>query len=188
MARVRLNSQALSYSFSRPRQSGPSTIIGVRSYNVSRFSPIQPPPVTCPTSAYFVPRKMGQSCRLRAFYEEFVAPDFLLMSYNPTATRKTPRLPLRWDGTSPYHKNRPQPRETRPAKLVQPITAANIPEINSITVYFKTNKQNVRKPAPLLNGALVVQTLTGLRPVFLKSKMPRVRWKVRKGSSLSSKD
>src|SRR5271169_2835650 len=110
MDRVRLSTRALSSSCQCLRQCTPHAMKGVRSYNVSRFSPLQPPPVTSPLSPYFVPRKLGQTTRLSSYYDEIIAPNFLLMSYDPSAKRGKQPLPLQWDGTSPYHKNRPQPR------------------------------------------------------------------------------
>src|SRR5208282_3784002 len=105
MDRVRLSTRTLSCQCLHP-----SKVTCIRSYNVSRFSPVQPPPVTSPLSPYFVPRKLGQTTRLSSYYDEIVAPNLLLMSYDPSAKKGKQQLPLRWDGTSPYHKNRPQPR------------------------------------------------------------------------------
>jgi len=178
MDRVRLSSRTLSSSCQCLRQYTPSTTIGVRSYNVSRFSPIQPPPVTSPTSPYFVPRKLGQTTRLSTYYDETVAPNMLLMCYDPTAKREKQLLPLRWDGTSPYHKNRPQPRVQIPPKLHHPMNTKNIPKIESITVHSMVKSSIVKRP-DLLNAALAVQSITGQRPDFIHSKSSVQAFKLR---------
>jgi large subunit ribosomal protein L5 len=168
MARPRVSPRTLSSCHKCLRQYTPTATIGSRSYNVSKLSPIQPPPVTSPASPYFVPRKLGQTTRLSHYYDELVAPHILLMNYDPTAKRQKQLLPLRWDGTSPYHKNRPQPR-TRPAtRLRQPFTAKNLPIITSITVHTMVKSSIGRRP-DLLNAALAVQSITGQRPEFIDS-------------------
>src|SRR5206468_12443170 len=93
------------------------------------------PPVTSPSSPYFVPQKLGQTTRLSTYYDEIVAPNLLIMTYDPAAKRKTQPLPLRWDGSSPYHKNRAEPRTQRLPRLNQPINVRNLPKIESITVH-----------------------------------------------------
>ena len=179
MDRVRLSSRTLlSSSCQCLRQYTPSTAVGVRSYNVSKFAPIQPPPVTSPASPYFVPRKLGQTTRLSTYYDEIVAPNMLLMSYDPTAKREKQLLPLRWDGTSPYHKNRPQPRVQIPPKLHHPINTKNIPKIKSITVHSMVKSSIIKRP-DLLNAALAVQSITGQRPEFIHSKSSVQAFKLR---------
>jgi large subunit ribosomal protein L5 len=168
MAGARISPRTLSSSHKCLRQFNPPSVIGVRHYNVSKLSPIQPPPHTSPTSPYFVPRKLGHTTRLSQYYDDLVAPHMLLMNFDPTAKREQQLLPIRWDGTSPYHKNRPQPR-TRPAtKLRQPFSAKNLPTIQSITVHSMV-KSSIMKRPDLLNAALAVQSITGQRPEFIES-------------------
>jgi large subunit ribosomal protein L5 len=146
-----------------------SVIRGVRHYNVSKLSPIQPPPETSPASPLFVPRKMGNhTTRLSNYYDEMVAPNYLLMSYDPSAKSERQLLPLRWDGTSPYHKNRPQPRDNPLPKLRHPISSTNLPQIQSVTVHSMV-KSSIQKRSDLLYSALAVQSITGQRPEFIHS-------------------
>lgn len=168
MDKVRLSSRTLSSSCQCLRQCTPPALTSVRLYHVSRFSPVQPPPVTSPSSPYFVPRKLGQTTRLSTYYDEIVAPNLLLMSYDPSAKKGKQPLPLRWDGTSPYHKNRPQPRIAPLPKLHNPITHRNLPQLRSITVHTMVRSSIVRRP-DLLNAALAVQSITGQRPEFIDS-------------------
>lgn len=142
--------------------------IGRRLYNTSKLSPLQPPPVTSPSSPYFVPRKMGQATRLSSYYDDIVAPDYLLMNFDATAKRKQQLLPLRWDGTSPYHKNRKIPRQPPLPRLRQPVDAKNIPMVKGITVHTMVKSALVNRP-DLVSAALVVQSLTGKRPEFVYS-------------------
>ena len=165
MAGVRVTRRTLSACQTCLRQSNASSTRHVRHYNVSKLSPIQPPSELSPTSPYFVPRKLGHSTRLSTYYDEIVAPTILLMSYDPNAKIKKQLPPLRWSGTSPYHKNRPQPRERQLLKLKQPLTARNIPQIKSITIHSFA-KTSIHKRSDLLSSALALQSISGLRPTF----------------------
>ena len=178
MVRGRLPSQTLSSTTWSLRQYNQPVLIHVRFYNVSKYSPIQPPSELSPASPHFVPRKLGQTTRLSTYYDEIVAPNYLLMSYDPNAKRQKQLLPLRWDGTSPYHKNRAQPREQPLPKLRQPITADNLPRVKSITVHSMV-KSSIHKRPDLLSAALAVQSITGQRPDFVHSKHSVAIFKLR---------
>ena len=188
MAQVRLSPRTLPFSCRCLCQHNNSVAIHVRSYNVSYLSkrPRQPPEST-PLSPYYAPRKLGQTSRLLTYYDEIVAPDYLLLSYNPAAKRKTPRLPLRWDGTSPYHKNRPLPREQRPAKLHQPITTKNLPKITQITVHTMVKTAISQRPH-LLSAAVAVQSITGQRPEFVYSHSSVAVFKLRPRMSFARRE
>lgn len=169
MAGVRVSrTQLLSCQTCLRQSNSTSSSRHIRHYNVSKLSPIQPPSPKSPSSPLFVPRKLGHSTRLQTYYDTLVAPNLLLMSYDPTAKPKKQLPPLRWDGTSPYHKNRPQPRERPLLKLKQPLTARNLPRIESITVH-SFMKTSIQKRSDLLNAALAVQSITAERPVFCAS-------------------
>ena len=168
MAGVRVSARTLSSCQTCLRHSNPSSIQHVRHYNVSKLSPIQPPSPLSPASPEFVPRKLGQSTRLTTYYDTIVAPTLLLMSYDPTAKHKTQLPPLRWDGTSPYHKNRPQPRERQILRLKQPTTAKILPKVESITVHTFV-KSSIANRSTLLSAAMAVQSITGQRPEFVAS-------------------
>jgi large subunit ribosomal protein L5 len=142
--------------------------IGRRFLNTSKLTPIQPPPVTSPSSPHFVPKKMGQRTRLSAYYDDLIAPDYLLMNFDATMKHKQQLLPLRWDGTSPYHKNRKIPRQPPLPRLRQPVDAKNIPMVKGITVHTMVKSALIKRP-DLLSAALVVQSLTGKRPEFIYS-------------------
>jgi hypothetical protein len=140
----------------------------IRSYNVSKLSPIQPHPPTSPQSHLFVPRKLGQTTRLSTYYDELIAPNLLLLTYDPSTKRPKQLLPLRWDGTSPYHKNRAQPRESPLPRLVHVPNAKNLPQITAITIHSMVSSSIVKRP-DLLNAAVAVQSITGQRPDFVES-------------------
>jgi len=169
MAGVRVTPGTLASCRTCLRQSrNPSSTRHIRHYNVSKLSPVQPPSDLSPASPNFVPSKLGQSTRLTTYYDEIVAPNLLLMSYDPAAKPKKQLPPLRWDGTSPYHKNRPQPRERPLLKLKQPVTPKNLPIVESITVHTFV-KSSIAKRSDLLNAALALQSITGQRPLFNSS-------------------
>jgi large subunit ribosomal protein L5 len=180
-ARVRLSRRVLSSCPNRliPRNHS----IGVRWYNVSKLSTRLPPPAnSSPASPNFDPNLMGRTCRLSNYYEEIVKPNYLLMNYDPTAKRQKQLLPFRWDGTSPYHKNRPQPRYISLPKVPQPIRYRNIPTIQQITVHAAVNS-SIQSRTDLMDAALMVQSLTGQRPTFIYSKQNIAVFKLRKCTS-----
>ena len=161
--------------WSPPPASGKRTL-------VSRLSPRHKPPVTelGPKSPYFMPQKWGGTTRLSMYYDNVIAPSYLLMSYDPTAKRPKQILPLRWDGTSPYHKNRPQPREPQPPPIRYPIRVKTIPQVESITVHSMMKSALLRK-ADVLNAAQALQSITGQRPTFVRSKSNVQAFKLRPG-------
>jgi ribosomal protein L5 len=157
-----------------------SRTIGIRWYNVSKLSTRLPPPAhSSPASPKFDPRLMGRMCRLSNYYEEIVKPNYLLMNYDPTAKKRKQLLPYRWDGTSPYHKNRPQPRELTMPKVPQPIRYNNIPVIQHITIHAAVNS-SIQSRTDLMDAALMVQSLAGQRPKFVYSKQNIAVFKLRK--------
>jgi large subunit ribosomal protein L5 len=170
--------RALSLSSQCLRHYNPTVLKSVRHYNVSKLHPIQPPPVTSPLSPYFEPRRMGFRTRLSTHWKETLAPNFLLMRFDPAAKWKQQQLPLRWDGTSPYHKNRPQPRDRHLPRVAQPINARNIPQVVSITVHTMVKSSITRRP-DLLNAALAIQSITGKRPELVHSYTPVAVFKLR---------
>jgi large subunit ribosomal protein L5 len=159
----------------------PSPTIGRRTL-VSRLSPRHRPSAIelGPESPHFAPRKWGQTTRLSMYYDNVVASDYLLMAYDPAAKRPKQILPLRWDGTSPYHKNRPQPREPQPKEIRYPIKVKTLPKIKSITVHTMMKSALVRK-LDVLNAAQAFQSITGLRPTFIRSKSNIQAYKLRAG-------
>jgi large subunit ribosomal protein L5 len=161
----------------------PSPTIGKRTL-VSRLSPRHRPSALQlgPASPHFSPRKWGQTTRLSMYYDNVVAPDYLVMAYDPTAKRPKQILPLRWDGTSPYHKNRPQPREPQPKQIRYPIQVKTLPKVKSITVHTMMKSALVRN-TDVLNAAQAFQSITGLRPTFIRSKSNMQVFKLRSGIS-----
>lgn len=166
------------------RKWSPPTSAGTRTL-VSRLSPRHKPPVTelGPASPHFFPRKWGQTTRLSMYYDNIIAPNYLLMSYDPTAKVPKQILPLRWDGTSPYHKNRPQPREPRPLPLRHPIRVKTIPRVKAITLHSMMKSALVRK-SDVLNAAQALQSITGQRPSFIRSKSNIQAFRLRPGTLL----
>jgi large subunit ribosomal protein L5 len=166
------------------RRWSPPAAVGRRTL-VSRLSPRHKPPVTelGPKSPYFMPRKWGLTTRLSMYYDNVIAPNYLLMSYDPTAKRPKQILPLRWDGTSPYHKNRPQPREPQPPPIRYSIRVKTLPQVKSITVHSMMKSALVRK-TDVLNAAQALQSITGKRPSFVRSKSNIQSFKLRPGITL----
>jgi Ribosomal protein L5 len=178
--RVRLPRRTLSPALPRHGTYGDS--VGVRWYRVSKLSTRLPVAAnSSPAAPGFDARLMGRMTRLSNYYEEIVKPNFLLMHYDSTAKKQKQLLPYRWDGTSPYHKNRPQPRDITMPKVKQPVRYNNIPVIEQITIHAAVNT-SIQSRTDLLDAALVIQSLTGQRPEFVYSKSNVAVFKLRKCS------
>jgi large subunit ribosomal protein L5 len=88
-----------------------------------------------------------------------------------------------WDGSSPYHKNRPlrPPRGKRGLLPVErDIGFTNIPEVREITVSTFV-PAGIRDRDLLVVARMALQTITGVVPMGTKSKSDVAQWKIKKG-------
>lgn len=131
---------------------------------------MQSPPSSDPVARDFVPGPFNLP-RLRQTYIATMASDIMTLAYvhTPPGTPKTP-TPERlrgWDGSSPYHKNRPRrgPRggdgELRP--LERSITFRNIPELQSVTLAAYL-PEAIKERDRLVVAQTVLQAITGVVP------------------------
>ncbi|KAF6223589.1 hypothetical protein HO133_000432 [Letharia lupina] len=152
--------------------------------------PHQPPPATDPDSREFIPGPFSLP-RLQQTYHSTVAPDLLTLMYkhHPPGTLPGPSEPrLRsWDGSSPYHKNRPLrgPRGGPTLLLLRrPITFRNIPRLEKIHVHSFL-KEAGSEAAHLQVAGMIMQAITNVRATVFRAKHTIANFNLRKGSPCS---
>ncbi|KAH7363097.1 54S ribosomal protein L7 [Plectosphaerella cucumerina] len=155
-------------------------------YDRGPLHPIQSPPSSDPTARNFVPGPFNLP-RMKQTYDGMIASDLMTLAYLhkvPGTTDREPRERLReWDGSSPYHKNRPLrgPRGSPSLDLLEKnITFRNIPEIKSVSISAFQPGSN-KNPALLATTRSVIQAITGITPTTIKAKHGVSQWKVKEG-------
>lgn len=139
------------------------------------------------TSPGFRPWTVGPD-RIRDHHYNNIQSDLLLINYVHGQEDK-PGLKLReWDGTSPYHVNRP-PRLPRgrvvETKDVKKRTWENVPEITgvSINIFSEAAKTSVEAA---IAAKLQLQQITGMKPKTVKAKTDSSALKLRKGTPVGA--
>lgn len=157
--------------------------------------PVQTPKSSDPTARDFVPGPFSFP-RLKHTYDSTIAPDLLAMTYQHTppgtVAPESQKGTLRqWDGSSPYHKNRPSrgPRgggSSRLGILERNVDWNNIPEIEAVTInsYAPMSSQNKEY---LHVARAVVQAISGAYPEVTTVKHHVIQWGVRKGDKAGAK-
>ncbi|KAK3995070.1 ribosomal protein L5 domain-containing protein [Cladorrhinum sp. PSN332] len=155
-------------------------------FNRGPLHPVQSPPSSDPTARDFVPGPFNLA-RLRQTYLSTAASDIMTLAYHhvPPGTPKTePSQRLReWDGSSPYHKNRPlrAPRGSPVLPLKEKdINFTNIPEIKEITIASYVPKA-LQDKDHLLVCRNVILALTGTLPEITETKSDVAQWHIRSG-------
>lgn len=115
--------------------------------------------------------------------------DMLLITYNHRGSDQAGQKVRQWDGTSPYHINRPPrpPRgtvvETKDIKQRDVSTIPRITEI-SINCFVKEGRENSDAVIPAL---LQLQQLTSVKPTQVYSKTNVPTWRLRPGLLIGGK-
>lgn len=158
-------------------------------YNRGPLHPVQSPASSDPTARDFVPGPFNHP-RLRHTLESTVAPDLLTLTYQHTppgtVRSTTEKGNLReWDGSSPYHKNRPRraprgPGSDRLPLLERDISPNNIPEIKGISVSMHAPKGSEDKEW-LHTARAVMLAITGQFPQANVLRTNVVQFRVKKG-------
>jgi large subunit ribosomal protein L5 len=153
------------------------------------------PPSSDPIARDFVPGPFNVP-RGKHTYESTVASDLLALTYTHIPPGTPPSVSQKgtlrqWDGSSPYHKNRPArgPRgggSSRLNLLERDINCNNIPEIEgvSIAAYAPLSGENKEY---LQVARAVVQAITGVFPEAIKVKTHVVQWRIKKGDFAGAK-
>ncbi|CAK7205955.1 54S ribosomal protein L7, mitochondrial [Sporothrix eucalyptigena] len=161
-------------------------------YDRGPLHPIQSPPSSDPTARDFVPGPFHNN-RLRQTFHSTIASDLMTLTYThvPPGTEKapTPQRLRSWDGSSPYHKNRPLrgPRgDTVLKPLEKPITFRNIPVIRSVTL-ASFMPLAPRDPDRMVVARMVTQAITGVVPEVTTIKHNVAQWQIIKGQKAGVK-
>ncbi|KAI9837478.1 MAG: hypothetical protein M1819_007126 [Sarea resinae] len=152
--------------------------------------PHQPPPASSPDSRLFTPGPFTLP-RLQQTYTSTFAPDILTLTYahRPPGFSPPPKGErLRsWDGSSPYHKNRPArgPRGGDVLRLLtRPATFRNVPKLTGVTVHTMVAGA-LEDSAYLHVAGMVVQAITNARVQTHKSKGNVNQWGLREGKHVA---
>lgn len=126
-------------------------------------------------------------------YHSTIAADLMTLTYNhvPPGTPKEVRGPrLRsWDGSSPYHKNRPMrpPRGDPVLPLLEkPFGFNNIPTVRSITVATFV-PDGIRDRDVLTAARMVLMSITGVKPEITSARKSVSQWGIAKGRKAGCK-
>ncbi|CAR25878.1 hypothetical protein ZYGR_0A04510 [Zygosaccharomyces rouxii] len=127
--------------------------------------------------------------RVHEHYLNTLKSDMLLINYAHNAQTKAGLKKRSWDGSSPYHINRPlrKPQgSTSQLPDLHPVKWHNIPEVTSVVLncYVREAKEN---KLLAISAALQLQQITGCKPhpIFSKSDVPS--WKLRRGNQMGAK-
>ncbi|KAK9480841.1 ribosomal protein L5 domain-containing protein [Lipomyces japonicus] len=136
-------------------------------------------------SNFFKPHKTEQN-RLEEHYHNTLAPDLLLANYVHDEKKILGNRMLSWDGSSPYHINRPQLKPAFLTPDIHPRTFKNIARVKAVTVHSFVDfaADDGEKSLPT---ASAIQQITGKRtaPVFAKQSI--MRFKLRKGTRMGAR-
>ncbi|KAI9687467.1 MAG: hypothetical protein M1822_002077 [Bathelium mastoideum] len=155
--------------------------------------PHQPPPPSDPASREFIPGPFSLP-RLEQTHASTIAPDLLVLAYQhtPPGQRATPTPDQRlraWDGSSPYHTNRPlrAPRggSHRLRLLRRPMGWGNIPSLARVTVHAQASGASSGDEAPIQTARMVLQQITGVKTVSHRAKVSVARWGLKQGRQVS---
>lgn len=140
------------------------------------------------TSLAFKPTEYDQD-RVKEYYHNNLQSDLLLMLYDHEAeTRKGLKI-RKWEPDSPYalYRNWKKPRRVnRPTRDIHPITAENIPELESISINLFC-KDALIEPWLNISARLQIAQITNVKPKLTKTRVNYQQWKLRKGKKCGCK-
>jgi large subunit ribosomal protein L5 len=157
--------------------------------------PIQMPASSDPIARDYVPGPFNLP-RIKHTYDSTIAPDLMTLAYKHTPPDAVQPVSMKgqlrqWDGSSPYHKNRPSrgPRgggSSRLGLLERDIAWNNIPEISAVTIHSFSPLSSQNKEYLQVTRA-VLQAITGQYSEITKLKHGVVQWGVKKGDMAGAK-
>lgn len=129
------------------------------------------------------------SDRVMSFYHSTVESDMLLINYVHGEQVSKGLKKREWDGSSPYHINRPlkKPKgSTAQLPDIKPVRWGNVPWLESVTLncFVKDARDN---ELMAISAALQLQQITGVKPKNVYSKTDIPTWKVRRGHHMGAK-
>lgn len=162
-------------------------------YNRGEFHPIQSPVSSDPLARDYSPGPFYLP-RLKETFQTTIASDLLTLTYNhkPPGQQARERIGERlrsWDGSSPYHKNRPL-RGPRGGTALRPveldITFRNIPELLAIS-FASYQPQGIKEPTHLLAARSALMAVTGTRAEITRVRRGVSQFGVSKGQPSGAK-
>ena len=163
-------------------------------YDRGPLHPVQSPQPTDPTARDFKPGPFNVP-RLKHTYEGTIATDLMTLTYTHRPPGFVPPVSQKgvlrqWDGSSPYHKNRPaRPPRGGPSKMglvERDITWNNIPKLKAVSVSAYSPSSSEDKE--FLHVAMaVVQAITGEFSQVATIKRDVQSWGIRKGRVAGAK-
>ncbi|KAF3771247.1 ribosomal protein L5 [Cryphonectria parasitica EP155] len=155
--------------------------------------PIQSPPSSDPIARDYQPGPFYFP-RLKETWQSTIAPDLMTLAYQhkPPGEQKEERIGQRlrgWDGSSPYHKNRPL-RGPRGGTTLRPverdITFKNVPEILAVSM-STFQPQAIKEPTYLLAARSAIQAVMGAKPEIIRINKGVSQWGIAKGNLAGAK-
>ncbi|KAJ8099775.1 ribosomal protein L5 domain-containing protein [Lipomyces tetrasporus] len=142
-----------------------------------------------PRSHLFKPQYTQQS-RVEEHYNTTVVPDLLLANFVHNEAVIPGRKRQEWDGSSPYHINRPRRSPAGSAVEtpdIKPRMFNNVPGLNAIWVHTFVRdavKVNQERTLPTM---VLMQQITGKKPRPVYSKSTVMSWRLRKNMMVGAK-
>lgn len=127
--------------------------------------------------------------RVQEHYDHTLASDLLLINAQHNEPRQLGKKKREWDGSSPFHVNRPlrKPKgSVTETPDIKPHTHKNIPKIQELHIncYVESAKDNVNNAIAAL---VQLQQITGQKPKPIYSKTNVIHWRVRAGYQMGAK-
>lgn len=139
-------------------------------------------------SSGYRPLVTGQD-RVRDHHYNTIQSDLLLVNYRHGQEDKKGIKQREWDGSSPFHINRPlrDPRgRMKASKDVKKRDWTNVPEITAISLnLFATEAKNTADTN--IPAMLQLQQITGMKPKVVYSKTNVPTWRLRPGMPMGCK-
>lgn len=127
--------------------------------------------------------------RLEAHYYNTLQSDLLLMNYSHNQDIIKGAKRRRWDGSSPYHINRPlrSPLNSVTEQPdIHPVDWSRIPQLDNVVLNCFVNKGMENEHYQVL-AALQLQQITNMKPKVIYSKKDVPSWKLRRGRKMGAK-
>ncbi|CCH62338.1 hypothetical protein TBLA_0H00450 [Henningerozyma blattae CBS 6284] len=128
---------------------------------------------------------------LHSHYLNTLKSDLLLINFEHNAQSVKGSKFTPWDGSSPYHINRPPKRpaftgSSREVPDLHPIDWSNIPELESVVLncYVNKGQENINYPTV---AYLQLQQITSQKPSYIYSKKDMPAFSVRRGKKMGAK-
>ncbi|KAK7206307.1 mitochondrial ribosomal protein of the large subunit [Myxozyma melibiosi] len=127
--------------------------------------------------------------RLLKHWENTLAPDLMLANYVHNEVRIRGRKHQEWDGSSPYHVNRPKRAPAGNAEAtpdILPRTFENVPNLTAIWVNTFNHGAVVDHQERNIPAMVMLQQITGKKPKPAYSGASVLQWKLRKGRQVGA--